>query len=76
MESYYTYIKDNIDSLIIKFFGMHKIGIKFQALVKKEKVVYFVIMSNVFSMNQEIHVRYDLKGSLYKRETLETYIFQ
>lgn len=29
MESYYTYIKDNIDSLIIKFFGMHKIGIKF-----------------------------------------------
>jgi len=51
MESYYAYIKDNTDSLIIKFFGMHKIGIKFQALVKKEKVVYFVIMSNVFSMN-------------------------
>lgn len=39
----------------------------------KEKVIYFVIMSNIFSTSKEIHVRYDLKGSLYKRETNEPY---
>lgn len=37
----------------------------------KEKVIYFVIMSNIFSTNQEINVRYDLKGSTYGRTTLD-----
>ena len=34
----------------------------------KEKRVYFVIMSNIFNTRKEIHERFDLKGSLYKRE--------
>ena len=31
--------------------------------------MYFIIMSNVFHTPYEIHQRYDLKGSLYKRST-------
>lgn len=38
----------------------------------KEKIIYFVIMSNVFNTSKEIHERFDLKGSLYKRETKDT----
>jgi len=47
---------------------MHKIGIKYHKKMK-EKIIYFVIMSNVFHTSKEIHERFDLKGSLYKRET-------
>lgn len=50
---------------------MHKIGVKYGSL-QKERVIYFVIMGNVFTTNKEIHVRYDLKGSTHKRETTET----
>lgn len=35
----------------------------------KSSKIYFVIMNNLFDTNREIDVRYDLKGSLYKRET-------
>jgi 1-phosphatidylinositol-4-phosphate 5-kinase len=37
----------------------------------KEKRIYFIIMSNVFHTPKEIHERFDLKGSLYKRETID-----
>lgn len=49
---------------------MHKMGIKYSGLFR-EKIVYFVIMSNIFYNSKEIHVRYDLKGSSYKRITIE-----
>ena len=49
---------------------MHKIGIKYQTMLR-EKVIYFVIMSNVFSTNHEINIRYDLKGSTYGRFTYD-----
>ena len=41
----------------------------------REKIIYFVIMSNVFQTRKEIHERYDIKGSLYKRTTLEKYFY-
>jgi hypothetical protein len=47
---------------------MHKIYVK-QANSSKEYKIYFIIMSNVFHTPYEIHHRYDLKGSLYKRST-------
>lgn len=45
---------------------MHKIKFK-MCKARREKQIYFVIMSNVFSIRKEIHERYDIKGSLYKR---------
>ncbi|CAD8181185.1 unnamed protein product [Paramecium octaurelia] len=70
MRNYYYHLKNYPETLIIKLFGMHKIGIKYQTMLR-EKVIYFVIMSNVFSTNQEINVRYDLKGSTYGRYTID-----
>ena len=32
--------------------------------------IYFVIMNNLFDTDKEVEVRYDLKGSLYKRESI------
>ncbi|CAD8068511.1 unnamed protein product [Paramecium primaurelia] len=70
MRNYYYHIKNYPETLIIKLFGMHKIGIKYQTMLR-EKVIYFVIMSNVFSTHQEINIRYDLKGSTYGRYTFD-----
>lgn len=58
LHNYYTHLKNNPNSLIIKFYGMHKMELD-------DKNIYFVIMSNVFHTEHEIHRRYDIKGSLY-----------
>jgi len=67
LKNYYTHIIDNPHTLIIKFFGLHKI--RFLKKKGKKEKVYFVIMANVFHTFKEIHVRYDLKGSTVGRYT-------
>lgn len=44
---------------------MHKI-------ILDDRKIYFIIMSNVFNTQHEIHIRYDIKGSLYNRTTPPT----
>lgn len=56
-----------------RFFGLHKIRFRIKQKIKKEKVFYFVCMGNLFNTCVEIHERYDIKGSLYGRKTLNTY---
>lgn len=51
---------------IVKFYGMHKMRLKSAHSYQK---IYFVIFNNLFQTYKEIHKRYDLKGSLYKRTT-------
>ena len=58
------------NSLIIKFFGLHKIQIRMKKSTKVE-TVYIVIMGNVFHTTKKINERYDLKGSTYGRSTKE-----
>ena len=53
---------------ILRFYGLHKIKYKIGGLSSEQKL-YFVIMANVFYTDKEIHERYDIKGSLYKRST-------
>ena len=66
LPNYYSHLVDNPDSLIPRFFGFHKIMYhKGKELVKK----HFIVMSNVFGNCYEVHLRYDLKGSTYGRET-------
>jgi len=67
LKNYYTHLINNPHTLIIKFFGLHKI--KFLKKKSKKEKVYFVIMSNVFHTLKEIHIRYDLKGSTKGRIT-------
>lgn len=89
LKEYHTHLIDNPYSLINKLsflhylliihifnriYGLHKIkcrtGSKFSS-----KSIYFVVLENVLSTHQPIHEKYDLKGSLYKRTTHETYFF-
>ncbi|KAL4492363.1 hypothetical protein ABPG72_005498 [Tetrahymena utriculariae] len=68
LKNYYEHLKENRNSLIIKFFGLHKIKIRMKKSTKVE-IVYIVIMANVFHTTKLIHERYDLKGSTYGRTT-------
>lgn len=63
LPSYYEHVKRYPATLATRFFGLHSL------LDKKRKKLYFVIMNNVFETPKEIHERYDIKGSSYKRTT-------
>ena len=67
---YFEHIKNNKDTLIPKFFGLHKLVYRKKKYLRgwlQTKKVYFIIMNNLFNSELEIHKRYDLKGSTYKR---------
>jgi Ca2+-binding EF-hand superfamily protein len=67
LRNYYEHLTSNPNTLIIKFYGLHKI--RFEKSRGTQKKVYFTIMANVFHTHREIHLRYDLKGSTYGRST-------
>lgn len=90
LKSYYEHISQNPKTHIIKFifilffkllmqffrfFGLHKMRFKLSNSIRPKKL-YIIIMSNVFHTSKEIHERYDLKGSTYKRKTKEKYYFK
>lgn len=66
LPSYHKHLCENPNTLIIRFYGLHKIKYRMKNDITF-KTVYFIIMSNVFHTRKEIHERFDLKGSLYKR---------
>lgn len=69
LDNYYKHLMTNPDSLITKIYGLHKIAFtRIRSSNKIDKSIYFIIMSNTFNTPFTIHTRYDLKGSLYKRE--------
>ena len=63
LPDYFRRLVECPDSLLIKFFGVHRI----QAKQDKKKRVYITIMQNVFCTQLPIHLRFDLKGSSVKR---------
>jgi len=67
---YYRYCAENPNTLICKFFGMHRV--KMYHLRRK---IYFVIMSSVFDTYEKIHSIYDLKGSTKGRITPEVSLY-
>uniref|UniRef100_A0A1J3I8U3 Phosphatidylinositol 4-phosphate 5-kinase n=1 Tax=Noccaea caerulescens TaxID=107243 RepID=A0A1J3I8U3_NOCCA len=60
---YYEHVGDHENTLITKFFGVHRIKLKWG------KKVRFVVMGNMFCTELKIHRRYDLKGSTQGRFT-------
>lgn len=69
LSNYYYHLMENPDSLITKIYGLHKIAFtRIRSSNKIDKSIYFIIMSNTFNTPFTIHTRYDIKGSLYKRE--------
>jgi hypothetical protein len=53
LEDYYYYLKKNPDSMITKFYGLHKLIEKNE---KGDEICrsYFVIMANVFNTKERI----------------------
>lgn len=55
---YYKFVMENPNTLITRFYGMHRV--KMHHLRRK---MHFIIMASVFDTPLEIHTRFDLKGS-------------
>ena len=63
LPKYYNHVKAYDNTLITKFFGVHRITLK------AGKKVRFVVMGNMFCTELRIHRKYDLKGSTQGRST-------
>ncbi|SCU96670.1 LAFA_0G07492g1_1 [Lachancea sp. 'fantastica'] len=70
LKDYYTHIKENPDTLVSQFYGLHrvKMPISFKSKIKHRKI-YFLVMNNLFPPHLEIHTTFDLKGSTWGRYT-------
>ncbi|XP_040377861.1 phosphatidylinositol 4-phosphate 5-kinase 1 isoform X2 [Oryza brachyantha] len=63
LPKYYNHVKAYDNTLITKFFGVHRITLK------GGRKVRFVVMGNMFCTELRIHRKYDLKGSTQGRST-------
>lgn len=70
IQEYYNHVKDNPNTLICQFYGLHrvKMPISFQNKIKHRKI-YFLVMNNLFPPHLDIHTTFDLKGSTWGRST-------
>ena len=59
LKAYYNHIQTHPDTLVTRFFGLHKVQWARMAVVYKK---YLVVMNNVFR-DMDIGIRFDLKGS-------------
>ncbi|GLE02810.1 hypothetical protein PINS_up011674 [Pythium insidiosum] len=59
---YYKFVMENPNTLITRFYGMHRV--KMHHIRRK---MHFIIMASVFDTPLEIHARFDLKGSTVGR---------
>ncbi len=64
MPQYVNHLHNNPNSLLCRFYGMHRVKMKFLG-----EEIHFVIMGSVFDTNKTIHTIYDLKGSTLGRIT-------
>lgn len=63
LPGYYEHVIQYENTLITKFFGLHRIKLRHGRKVR------FIVMGNMFYTELKIHRRYDLKGSTYGRYT-------
>lgn len=70
LRSYYSHLKNHPNSLLSRYYGLHKL--RFYKNKKQKKNFYLVIMNNVFHNGTNPIAPesiFDLKGSTYKRRT-------
>lgn len=65
---YYSTMKENPNSLISRFYGLHRIV--WTDHEGKKQIRYLVVMNNVFK-SFNVGLKFDLKGSTAKRTTLK-----
>ncbi|KAK4612970.1 Phosphatidylinositol 4-phosphate 5-kinase its3 [Fulvia fulva] len=62
LRDYYQHVKDNPDTLLSQFYGLHRVKIPFG------RKIHFVVMNNLFPPHRDIHRTFDLKGSTIGRD--------
>ena len=60
LKDYYLYMLEHPNTLLQRFFGLY-------VCIFNDVKMHFVVMNNVFNTPLQIHYKYDLKGSTYKR---------
>ena len=65
---YYDHMKNNPNSLIVRFLGLHKVR-----LAKEQRFITVVVMENIFHNTEQMKMneRYDLKGSRISRRSVK-----
>ena len=64
LKEYYLHVKENPNTLISQFYGLHRL--KVHGGIKK---IHFIVMNNLFPPHRDIHLKYDIKGSTWGRYT-------
>lgn len=67
LKDYYTHVKNNPNTLICQFYGLHRV--KMPITSGKKRKIYFIVMNNLFPPHRDIHKTFDLKGSLLGRSS-------
>jgi 1-phosphatidylinositol-4-phosphate 5-kinase len=62
LAKYYVHVKEDRNTLLCRFFGMHRV---------KPGGMHLIVMCNIFDTDRAIHQRYDLKGSTVGRAVPE-----
>jgi 1-phosphatidylinositol-4-phosphate 5-kinase len=57
LKDYYYHVKNNPNTLISQFYGLHRVKLSFG------RKIHFIVMNNLFPPHRDIHRTYDLKGS-------------
>lgn len=67
LRHYYEHMRRNQNSILTRFFGLHRVKVKGGTAGN----IYFVVMGNIFPPNRDLHEIYDLKGAVHGRLTPE-----
>ncbi|KAF2641225.1 SAICAR synthase-like protein [Massarina eburnea CBS 473.64] len=65
LKDYYNHVKDNPNTLLSQFYGLHRVKIPYG------RKIHFVVMNNLFPPHRDIHRTFDLKGSTIGRDFAE-----
>ncbi|KAF2666663.1 SAICAR synthase-like protein [Microthyrium microscopicum] len=65
LRNYYTHVKDNPNTLLSQFYGLHRVKVPYG------RKIHFVVMNNLFPPHRDIHQTFDLKGSTIGRNFKE-----
>jgi 1-phosphatidylinositol-4-phosphate 5-kinase len=65
LKQYYEHVKNNPNTMISQFYGLHRV--KMPIYYGRKRKIYFIVMNNLFPPHRDIHRTYDLKGSTMGR---------
>ncbi|KCV68595.1 hypothetical protein H696_04887 [Fonticula alba] len=63
LHAYHSFVRENPDTLLSRFCGLYRVKLA------HGRKIYFVVMTNIFPSDRDIHMTFDLKGSLVGRQT-------